>query len=282
MRATTAVEALEVRCLLFVPGNRPERFPKALASGADLVCLDLEDSVPVAEKEAARGAVLGFARDLAGTRVAVRINRLASHAGLRDVLALGEALPGPLVVCVPKVESAAELELMREWLPDERTRFAPIIENAEGLAQAASIAATPGCAALIFGGGDYALEIGASMAWEPLLAARSAIVMASARAGLPAIDVPFIQMDDQAGLAAESLRVRQLGFSGKVAIHPRQVPIIQRTWLPSAPDLEEARAALAAYEAAGRRAISFGGRLLEGPIVRRYEKMIAQSRELGE
>jgi (S)-citramalyl-CoA lyase len=258
---------------LFVPGNRVERFAKALASAADLVCIDLEDSVPLAEKDVARVEALAAIADHEGDRLALRINGLRTAEGLADILALA-ASTRPELLFVPMVESAAELQILRSVLGDD-IALVPLIESVKGLRAAQSIVSAPGVTAIMFGGGDFASEIGVKLAWEPLLHARSELVMAAVAANIRAIDVPYIDLENDAGLADECNKAKALGFHGKAAIHPRQIDAINVSFRPSAAERDEARAAIAAFDAANGAAIRFQGKMLEAPIIRRYRQILA-------
>ena len=256
--------------LLFVPGARPERFDKALASGADMVCVDLEDAVPADGKDAARAAAIAAI----GPHLSIRINAVTTREGLADLLALAAAPALPPLILIPMVESAGEIAVVRGALGDG-ARLVPLIETPLGLRRAADIAAAPGVAALMFGGGDMAGELGTALAWEPLLYARQTLLMACAEAGIPAIDVPWIALDDAAGLTEEARRAHAIGFQAKAAIHPAQLAAIHAAMRPSDALVAEARAALAAHAAGGGGAIRFNGRMLEAPIVRRYARIAA-------
>jgi (S)-citramalyl-CoA lyase len=256
--------------ILFVPGTRPDRFAKALASGADAVCIDLEDSVPAEGKAAARAAVTGGI----GADYALRINGLTTRAGLADLLALSEAEVVPRLLLVPKVESAAEIAIVRAILGSRAPAIVPLIETARGLRLAHEIAAAPGVAAMMFGGGDLSAELGVALAWDPLAHVRAAFVLVCAEAQIPAIDVPWIALDDEAGLAAETRAAKALGFAAKAAIHPAQIDVIAAILRPTDDEIDEARAALAAFDAAGGAAVRFNGRMLEAPIVRRYRRIV--------
>ena len=258
---------------LFVPGNRPERFEKALASGAELVCIDLEDSVPVVEKKEARDVALTAIAGHADGRLALRINSLRTAAGLADVLALTSS-KRPAYLFVPMVESAAEIEIIC-GVAGEGMAIIPLIESVKGLRAVDGVATSPGVVAIMFGGGDFSGELGVKLAWEPLLHARSKLVMACAAANIRAIDVPFIDLDDDAGLADECAKAKALGFHAKAAIHPKQIEAINAAMRPSAAELAEAHDAVAAFEAAGGAAIRHRGRMLEAPLIRRYRNIIS-------
>lgn len=264
--------------LLFVPGHRPDRFAKAAAAGAWLTVIDLEDAVPAADKAPARAAALAHLCDAfdAGSlnQWALRINAVTTAAGITDLAALGGASVLPLLLLVPMVESPVELRIIANTLAPCCPGLIPLIETPAGLRMAHEIGRMPHVAALMFGGGDFSAELGVALAWEPLQVARSQLVMAAAEAKVPAIDVPFVGLDDEAGLGEETRRARMLGFAAKAAIHPAQVPVIHRAFSPTSLEVAEAHEALAAYEAGGGQAVRFKGRMLEAPIVRRYQAVL--------
>ncbi len=266
---------LAIQSMLFVPGTKPDRFAKALASGADCVCIDLEDAVPADEKAAARAAALDAVTAFADPRLAIRINGMMTRNGLADALALASAAVRPPLVFVPMVESPVELAQLAAVLADDTVRLVPLIETVAGLRAADAIAAHPASAMLMFGGGDFSAQLGVPLAWEPLAVARAQLVMAAAGANKPALDVPFIHMDDTAGLAEECRRAKALGFAAKAAIHPAQVAVIHDVFRPNAAEIAEAESALAAFAAGGYRPIRHNGKMLEAPVVRRFEQILA-------
>lgn len=265
--------------LLFVPGGRPDRFAKALASGADAVCVDLEDAVPPADKAAARAAAIAALSDPATPDLSLRINGVTTRAGLEDLVTLGDAGAMPALLLVPKVESAEAIEVVRGALGDACPPIVPLIETPKGLRRAHAIASAPGVAAAMFGGGDLAGELGVALAWEPLFTARGQFVLACAEAGVPAIDVPFLHLDDAAGLADETRRARALGFAAKAAIHPGQIKAIRAGLAPTPQEIADAQAAAAAFAAAGGAAVRHKGRMLEAPIMRRYFRILSQAEQ---
>ena len=204
----------------------------------------------------------------------LRINAVTTAAGIADLAGLGEAAVLPPVLLVPMVESPVELKIIANALGARCPGLVPLIETPAGLRAAHQIGQAPGVVALMFGCGDFSAELGVALAWEPLVTARSLLVMAAAEARVPAIDVPFIGLDDSDGLAEEACRARQLGFAAKAAIHPAQLPAIHQAFQPTAADVAEAQEALAAYAAGGGQAIRFTGRMLEAPFVRRYQAVL--------
>jgi (S)-citramalyl-CoA lyase len=268
-----------VQSMLFVPGTRPERFAKALASEADIVCVDLEDAVPAADKEAARAEAIA-AIDL-DPRLVIRINGIATRAGLADLLALAAAPQRPALLFVSMVEHAAEIAIVRQVLDDPAVGLVPLVETVTGLENARSIASDPAVAMVMFGGGDFSAQLGVALAWEPLAVARAQLLMACAAAGKPAIDVPYIHMDDEVGLLAECAAAKTLGFAGKAAIHPAQISAIRTIFRPTPEQLAEAEAAEAAFAAAGGAAVRFNGKMLEAPIMARYRQILAYKEKLN-
>lgn len=268
------------RSLLFVPGNRPERFAKAAASGADVVCIDLEDAVSPAERAAARMSVMAFLKSQPhGHPFGVRINRLHAEDGLRDAATLQSAQAGPLFVMLAKTESAAEMALLAAWLPD--TSLVALIESARGLHAAAAIAqAHPQLRALLFGGVDLAADLGCDFTWEPLLHARSALVAAAASVGIGCIDVPWLDVADAAGAEAETRRAAALGFSGKALIHPSQVAPVHAGLVPTAEVLARARRVLAA-SGEHDAAVMVDGRMVDRPVVLAAQRVLRRAGEFN-
>jgi len=263
--------AARMQSLLFVPGTRPDRFASALASGADAVCIDLEDAVPPDGKDAARRAAL---EALGDPRLLLRINGLTTDFGRADLDHLGASSSRPPLLLLPKVESADELAPAAEL----GIGLVPLIETPRGLRRAHEIGAAPGVVAMMFGGGDLSAELGVALAWEPLAVARSLFVLACAEAGVPAIDVPYLHLDDEAGLADETRRAQALGFAAKAAIHPKQIATLHSVLRPSPAQVEEAQAAEAAFQAAGGAAVRWNGRMLEAPVMRRYRRILEQGK----
>ncbi len=261
--------------LLFVPGSRSDRFAKARGAGAGLTVIDLEDAVPAGEKTAAREAALAQVAD-DGDGWAIRINPVASAAGIDDLAALAQADALPEALLVPMAEEARDIEIVVAALGDQSPPLIPLVETPRALRQALAIARAPRVAALMFGGGDFAGELGTALTWEPLLVARQLLLLACAEARVPVIDVPFIHLDDEDGLADECRRSRALGFAAKAAIHPRQLAAIHTAFVPSERELREAAEAVRAFEDAGGRAVRHAGRMLEAPLIKQYRAVLAR------
>ena len=261
---------LGYQSLLFVPGNRPERFAKALASGADLVVIDLEDAVGPADKDSARIAAIAA---LGYPRLGIRINGLRTKQGLADLLALvGTTVP---YIMIPMVEAVAEIEIAHAIL-GVNVGLLPLIETVKGLNVAQAIAASPGICGVMLGGADFAGELGVAVSWDALFAARSAIVMACAAARVPSVDVPWLDLDNLDGLAADVARVKAMGFTAKSLVHPKHVAVVHGVMRPTPEEIAEAHDAEAAYVAAGESAVRWNGKMLEAPVMARYRRILAQ------
>jgi citrate lyase beta subunit len=270
---------LVFQTLLFVPGNRMDRVAKAHESTADIVCIDLEDAVPGTDKAAAREAVIAFLGSGATSRTAVRINGLRTREGLQDLLALSSAENSPSILLVPMVESAAELEIVGAAFAGSAISIIPLVETVAGLSAVARIGRAPGVASVMFGGGDLSAQMGADLAWEPMLHARSRFVIGCVEAGVRAVDVPFMNIRDEQGLLDETRKSRALGFAAKAVIHPNQLDTVKHAMMPDPQELEQAAAAVKAYREAGGRAIMHNGMMLDEPIVRRLESLLTVSKE---
>ena len=271
------------RSLIFVPGDRPERFAKALASGADQVCIELEDGVPRRKDEARAQARAFFAAapDSAarGPERLLRINSPRTAHGLRDLVAICESAAPPPALMLPKVESPEEVRLLSDLLrggAHGAIRFHIVVETAAALEAAHEIAlADPRIDALAFGVFDLAAEMRASPGWGPMLYARQRLAGAAAAAGIDLLDAPSLDLDDEAGLEDDARRARELGYTGKAAIHPRQIPIIAKVFSPGAEEVARARAAIAASEAAGGELAVVDGKLVEPPVLRAMRRIVA-------
>lgn len=269
------------RSWLFTPATRPDRFARAGEAGADVLIIDLEDAVAPGDKDRARAAALAHLDAGRGTAPAhaLRVNGLRTRTGLDDLRLLLESRTGPDAVILPKVETPDEPRLADAWLAEAGSRAAlvALVESARGVEAAPEIArSTPRLSALMFGAADLAADLGAPAAWEPLLYARSRVVAAAAAAGIGAIDAPYFDLKDQAGLEAELRAAVALGFAAKAAIHPGQVAAINAALTPSAAAVAEAREILAQNEA-GVGVV--GGRMVDEAVARRARRILAAAGE---
>ena len=295
------------RSELAVPGIRPELFPKAAAGAADAVFLDLEDSVPEAQKEAARANVVAAIRDLDWGRkiLAVRVNGLDTRHAYRDIIALLEQGGDRLdIIMVPKIGAANEVfavDLLCTQIEMAVPRARPVglglvIETARGLANVESIAtASPRNESLHLGVADLAASLGmrttaigglnpdyATTAGllDPWHFAVARVITAARAAGLRPIDGPYGDFRDAEGLEAAARRGRAMGAEGKMAIHPGQVATINAAFAPGEAEVALAKrvlAAMAEAQAAGRAAVALDGKLLDIASIRQAEGIVAKA-----
>ena len=266
------------RCLLFVPGSRPERYAKAVATGADQVCIDLEDAVAPADKDGARASLFAFLESGPESRgeIGLRINPLSTAQGRADLEALAASGLAPAFVMLPKVETADELRQADAALSGIDTAFIAQIETPKGLLDARAIAAaSPRLQALMFGGFDYVVALRGRAGWESFFHPRVQLATVAAEAGVGCLDVPWLDIKDEAGLVAETDRVIALGFTAKAAIHPAQVEPIQSRYLPTADEYERARRVIDALAASRGEAIQLDGKLVDRPIEIAAERAVA-------
>lgn len=263
-----------LRSLLFVPATRPDRFERAEASGADTVCLDLEDAVPLDRKDDARRNAV--ARLSAARPVSVRINSPRTPQGALDIAALLGAATLPALLLVPKVEDPAEMAML-DGVYGGRLALCPLVETARALRTAWDIAAAPGVEAVLFGGVDLSADLGVQPGWEPLLHARSTLVAACSAAGRRLLDSPATDVADLPGLSETTIRARALGFTGRACIHPDQVPLVNAAYDPSVAEIAWAHRVLEALGAAKGAPALLEGKLIEEPVARAARRLLASA-----
>lgn len=267
---------LNPRSYLFVPGTRPDRFPKACAAGADAVILDLEDSVTVADKSKARAAVAEWLT--AAQPVMVRVNTSDSE-WFRDDLSLG-GKPGIAGILLPKAERVEEIRLVAEKF-GVGVPILPQIETARGFRNALALAGAENVQRLLFGSIDFQLDLGMAAEEDELLYFRSQIVLDSRLAGiLPPVDGVTTDFQSTEQVRVDALRARRLGFGGKMCIHPRQVPVVNECFAPTAEEEAWARRVVDASSAAPGAAISVDGKMVDRPVLARAQVILAVVEQL--
>ena len=281
------------RSRLYAPGNNPRLLAGIEIHGADCVLLDLEDSVPVSEKAAARILVKHLLAAVAFPKeVWVRINELDA-GGEGDV---SEVLQGrPHGLCLPKAESATDVTRLAKLLDEVEgacgiepgfTKIMPIIETARGVLHCEEIAAAdPRVVMLAFGAEDFTRDVGALRTRRSMLFARSMIVAAATAAGIQASDTVYADLADEEGLTKECALARELGFDGKGAINPRQLASIHHAFSPTDDELEHARRVVEAAEdaeRAGSGAVALDGKMIDRPVLERAERTLKYGERLAE
>ncbi|MBT2409389.1 CoA ester lyase [Streptomyces sp. ISL-12] len=263
------------------PGHSPSRFPAAHGSGADVVLVDLEDSVPAAVKPRARQEAAAFftPSGAAGPVRGVRISSPTTRDGILDLTAIADYPARPDLVLIPKTESARDIEIAAGALdaPGYTPHLYALIETPRALEELPSIARADRIAGVVFGTADYATATGCSQGWEALLHARSALVTSAAAAGIHAIDSPFFDLDDLDALRHESERARDLGFAGKCCVHPRQLPVVTEVFTPTSEQIAAARAIVAAAADAGGRIVRVGEQMVGPPMVKAAQALLARA-----
>lgn len=261
----------DARSLLFVPGDRPDRYARATAATADLVIVDLEDAVAKESKSLARDAVAHWLSHVGSAAVRVNGARTSHHD--QDVQAL-TGLPGLQAVVAPMSEDPEALTDLAERLgPD--VEVLALVETALGVIRAVQIAAAPGVSRLAFGHLDFAADIESSLDDQAMLLARSSLVLASRAAGLPGpVDGVTTTLDNPTRAGADAGRARRLGFAGKLCIHPTQVEVVNAAFIPSDQDVAWARRVIQASVARG--AVRVDGHLVDAPVARRARAVLAR------
>ncbi len=281
------------RSFLFTPGDSVRKIEKAAQLGVDTIILDLEDAVAIEQKENARQLVAKALHDIdfGRTERLVRINSVDTDLCAVDLDVIAACIPDGIVL--PKVETAVHMQKIDDYLSAaEREngrvqgtiRLFALIETALAVMNIKEIAqASSRLEGLLFGAEDLAADIGAtrSSGGQEIFYARSAVVIAAAAYHLQAVDMVYLDLHDETGLAAEAALARQLGYTGKMVIHPRQVPVIHRAFSPTQEEIEKAQRVVDAYQAhatVGSGVFTLNGRMVDRPILRAAEHILQRAK----
>ena len=284
-----------MRSLVFVPGNRANMLERALGFNADIVMVDLEDSVPPGEKATACEMAVEWVPRLraAGRRVMVRVNSL--DAGLTSDELAAVVSPDLAGISIGKGDTKWDLQQVDRLLaplensagiPHGSIQVVPWIETAMAIVHVYEMAtASQRVAGIAFGGEDYTNDMGIirNDFGEESYFARSSVALAAKAAGVAALDGPFVGFRDPDGLRKDAGAARQMGYTGKFAIHPAQIDIINETFSPNPEDVAYARRVMEAWEeaeAAGRGSLSIDGRMVDVPVVKRAQNLLALVAEI--
>lgn len=282
----------KLRSLLFMPGNNPAMLVGADNLGADGLIFDLEDAVSINEKDAARDLVCNTLSTFSYKFVAVRINPVDSPYWQNDLTAICQKLPDAIVIPKASVRSIQIVEktlseLLGDTAKQQMPAFLLLLENAVGIIEAAQIAqSSPYNQALLLGGEDYStdMSIVRTKTAKELEFARFQLANVARAYNLQAFDTPFTDVEDSEGLAHDARFARSIGFTGKLAINPRQLQIISDAFSPSLNELQQARALVAAAEEASEKGLgvfSFQGKMVDLPVVRRAQQLLEVGYEYG-
>jgi citrate lyase subunit beta/citryl-CoA lyase len=272
--APSTMRVAQAASVLFVPGDRPERFAKAQRSGADVIILDLEDAVSAENKAGALTEVLKALTSQGGGSEFSAVVRISGSDSRFEILTLvtlaSTSGHGLLGIMVPKAESAAQIAAVVALLPVGMPCI-PLIESAAGLTSARDIARVAGVTRLAFGAVDFGLDVDATHG-SVFDYARAQIVIASAAAGIaPPLDSPCVNFIDLQVVSAESLRAREFGCGGKLCIHPNQVGVVQQSFLPTPDQVAWAHKVVELEGGAAQ----LDGDMIDRPVVERAKKILA-------
>ena len=255
-------------------------FEKAIKSGVDIICLELEDGIAPSDKSLARQNALKIINKKKcsnNVEVLIRINNIRENFGLLDITAILENKAQPDGILVPKIKSPEELKILDNLFTEKKldTKFHAIIETNLGLEKANEIAAsTNRLEALFFGAVDMSAELRCQNSWSNLLYARSKVVHAAATKQLDVIDVPFLDLDDLKKMKEEAIKSKKLGFTGKGAIHPKQINILNKVFTPTIQEVKKAKKIINLFEKSSSGLVLYQGKLIEKPILREMYRVL--------
>ena len=271
------------RSFIFCPGNRPDMIPKALKSGADMVCIDLEDAIIPEHKSLSRIETVKAFEDIdypKGVETLIRINDVNSEDGKKDIDLILNANNTASGLMLPKIQTIEEIITLENKIKEKNKELNLhiIIETNQGLENAWSIAHSSSLIkSLLFGGVDMSADLGCNGDWFSLLYARSRVVHAAAGAGIDSVDVPFLDLEDMEGMNIEAQKSKNLGFSGKGSIHPKQIEQLNKVFTPSEEEIAYANKVIKAFNNASDGLVVVDGKLIEKPVLRTALKTIANS-----
>ena len=275
------------RSFIFTPGLNPEMFPKALASGADMVCIELEDGIAIKDKDEARKNTINALKNLKinnDVELVVRVNCQRTKPGLLDLEAFISSKLNVKALMLPKVKTPDEITFIDDLLTDCNmdTDLHVIMETNEALENIYDIAhASKRIVALYFGGVDMAAELRVPNSYENLIYARSKLVHAGASVGIDVIDVPYLDLEDMDGMKKEAELVRNLGFTGKGSIHPKQINILNEVFTPSEEEITKAKKIIDQFNASDTGLVVIDGQLIEKPVLREMQRRILVAEKIS-
>ena len=275
------------RSFIFTPGLKPEMFPKAIASGADMVCIELEDGIAIKDKDEARKNTIDALKNLEvknGVELVVRVNCQRTKFGLLDLEAFISSKLPIKALMLPKVKTPEEITFIDNLLTDcgLDTDLHVIMETNQALENIYDIAhSSKRIVALYFGGVDMAAELRVPNSYENLVYARSKLVHAGASVGVDVIDVPYLDLEDMNGMKKEAELVRNLGFTGKGSIHPKQINILNKVFTPSEEEITKAKKIIDRFNASDTGLVVIDGKLIEKPVLREMQRRILVAEKIS-
>lgn len=274
------------RSILFVPADKPQMIEKAATLATDVVVIELEDGVSQENKDAAREAAGRMMEqvEFGNREVALRVNRLSTLHGLEDMKALAEWDTKPDMVLLPKVESAGEVRIYDELISQMKTEMdlMVMIESSRGMINAAQIVqASPRVSCLALGIADLSAELGSGMSWDVMYTYRSSIILACGLKGILPIDSPYLNIKDETGLFKECRKAREMGYTGKLCIHPAQLTHVNEAFTPSNHEVARARKIVEASEAQGTGALLLDGKMVDAPVIKYSRRVVDMAKRLN-
>lgn len=268
------------RAWIITPGLRTDRFDSARKSSAGVAVVDIEDSVALTDKQTARTASEAFfALPDPPCTLGIRMNSLTTLDGIKDLVALAAYTARPDLIVIPKVESPRDIELVAAGL--DADGYTPdiwaLIESPRAFDTLPEIMRAPRLGGVIFGSADYAASVRCDLGWDALRYARSALINAATAANVPAIDAPTWELDDPDILRRDAERAKKLGFYGKGCVHPRHVKVINDVFTPTAEEIAQARAIVAAAEASGGSVTTVSGQMRGTPFFNAARALVAEA-----
>ncbi|MCK7624430.1 CoA ester lyase [Streptomyces sp. RS10V-4] len=268
------------RAWIITPGLRTDRFEAARTCGASVAVVDIEDSVALHDKQSARTASEAFFTPAdPPCTLGIRMNGLTTLDGIKDLVALAAYTARPDLIVVPKVEAARDVELVAAAL--DADGYTPdiwaLVESPRAFDHLPEIMRAPRLGGVIFGSADYAASVRCGLGWDALHYARSALINAATAANIPAIDAPTWEIDDPDALRRDAERAKELGFYGKGCVHPRHVQVIDDVFTPTAQEIAEARAIVAAADASGGTVTTVDGHMRGTPFFNRARALVADA-----
>lgn len=272
-----------VRSILNTPAMNPHSFNKGWKSGADMVILDLEDGVPQQEKAEARDWAIRFLKEPHQEHLlTVRINSLGLREGQRDMLALFDNDARPDAILLSKVDCPSQVVIAEQLLDSEgwNCSLIPIVESSLGIHNALSIAQSSArVEAMVFGAADYCDNMDIPMTPQNLDLPKRQLISAARAADVAIYDAPCFDLQNQQALEVDSKQARNMGFHGKIVLHPNQIQPVNRAFYPTAKCIEEARKVVAAAEEAQGAICTVDGHMVGPPFVNRARRILTQSKE---
>ncbi|MER6106682.1 CoA ester lyase [Streptomyces hirsutus] len=268
------------RAWIITPGLHGDRFASAQKSGAAVAVVDIEDSVALPDKQTARTASEAFfALPDPPCTLGIRMNSLTTIDGIKDLAALAAYTARPDLIVVPKVESPRDIELVAATLDIDG--YTPdiwaLIESPRAFDTLPAIMRAPRLGGVIFGSADYSASVRCGLGWDALRYARSALINAATAANIPTIDAPTWELDNPDILRRDAERAKELGFYGKGCVHPRHVQVINDVFTPTAEEVAQARAIVAAADASGGAVTTVDGQMRGTPFFSRARALVAEA-----